>query len=350
MDFKNLQADKNMILTRHFTKGRSGAKINKVILHHNAGNLTIEDCYRVWQSREASAHYQVESSGRIGQLVNDWDTAWHAGNWNANISSIGIEHADCSSSPWLISDACLESGAHLVAAICLYYNLGRPQWMVNVFPHSYFSPTACPASIAGSQNAAYMKRAGEWYDAMKSGGNAPAQKPSTPQPPTQPSKPSGNGKDLGAVTVRYGLHTKNGGWLDEVVNFNNTNDNGYAGVPNGEHDYLYIKVDKGSVKYRVHTVGGGWLPWVTKGDKNDLVNGCAGIAGRAIDGVQIYYTTPDGYNYQQAWYRSQTTHRAGWLGVCCDDGNSASGYDGWAGMLGEPTDRLQIKIGDRNPF
>lgn len=179
------------------------------------------------------------------------------------------------------------------------------------------------------------------------GSSTPAPKP---QPPTQPSKPAGNKKDLGAVTVRYGLRVKNGRWLGEIVNFNNSNSNGYAGIPNGEHDYLYINVDKGSVRYRVHIVGGGWLDWVSKGDKNDLVNGCAGIGGRAIDGVQIYYTTPDGYNYQQAWYRSQTTRRAGWLGVCCDDGNSVDGYDGWAGMLGEPLDRLQIKIGTANPF
>lgn len=174
--------------------------------------------------------------------------------------------------------------------------------------------------------------------------------PPTPTAPSGGGSSSGNGADLGSVTVRYGLRCLNGGWLDEVTNFNNSNSNGFAGVPNGKHDYLYIKVDKGSVRYRVHIVNGGWLDWVYKGDKNDTVNGCAGVGGRAIDGVQIYYTTPDGYEYQQAWYRSQTTHRAGWLGVCCDDGNSVSGYDGWAGMYGEPLDRLQISIGTSNPF
>ncbi|WP_240628811.1 peptidoglycan recognition protein family protein [Trueperella pyogenes] len=71
-------------------------------------------------------HYQVDSNGRIGQLVWDRDTAWHAGNWEANTTSIGIEHADISSKPWRISEACLDNGAHLVAAICHYYKLGRP--------------------------------------------------------------------------------------------------------------------------------------------------------------------------------------------------------------------------------
>lgn len=164
MDWNNVVADTNQILDTHYTQGREAIRF--IVLHHNAGNLTVEDCYRVWQSREASAHYQVESSGRIGQLVWDSNTAWHAGNWWANQNSIGIEHADDNNNPWHISDACLENGAHLVAALCKYYNLGRPQWMVNVFPHAHFQPTACPASIASDQNEQYMRRAQYWYDVM----------------------------------------------------------------------------------------------------------------------------------------------------------------------------------------
>ena len=116
MDWANLKADEDRILTKHFTKGRGGKRINKVIVHHNDGDLSVEGAYDVWQTREASAHYQVTSDGTVGQLVWDRDTAWHAGNWRANQTSIGIEHADCSRSPYRISEACLDSGAHLVAA------------------------------------------------------------------------------------------------------------------------------------------------------------------------------------------------------------------------------------------
>lgn len=185
-NWENIEADENLILNKHFTPGRAGT-INKIVLHHNAGNLTIRGCYNVWQDREASAHYQVQSDGRIGQLVWDKDTAWHAGDFNANATSIGIEHADCQTRPWMISAACLENGAHLVAALCKYYKLGRPTWMKNVFPHSHFSATECPASIAGSQNAAYMKRAQEWYDAMTKGSSKPAPKPAK-KPAPKPAK------------------------------------------------------------------------------------------------------------------------------------------------------------------
>ena len=196
-NWDNVEADENLILTKHFTPGRAGS-INKIVLHHNAGNLTIRGCYNVWQDREASAHYQVQSDGKIGQIVWDRDTAWHAGDANANATSIGIEHADCQSNPWKISDAALENGAHLVAALCKYYKLGRPTWMKNVFPHSHFSATECPASIAGSQNAAYMKRAQEWYDAMMKGSSAP--KPSKPSKPApKPAKKPAKKKDINTI-------------------------------------------------------------------------------------------------------------------------------------------------------
>lgn len=159
------------------------------------------------------------------------------------------------------------------------------------------------------------------------------------------SKPAG--KTVG-TDVTYALRSLNGGWLDNVTNFG-AGDNGYAGIPNQQHDYLTVSVSHGSVKYRVKTAQDGWLGWVSGSNRNDLVNGAAGTTGHAITGVQIVYSTPVGEAYQQAYYRSQTTQRSGWLGVCADDG-SIAGFDSWAGMDGEPLDRLQIKISASNPF
>lgn len=168
MDFAGLHADRNRILTKHFTPGRAGKSISCVVLHYNDGDLSIDGCYDTWLTREASAHYQVQSDGLVGQLVWDGDTAWHAGNWDANCRSIGIEHANRGDS---VTDECIESGSHLVAAICRYYGLGRPQWGVNVFPHNHFSSTDCPGPLreGTSYHDRYMARAAEWYDAMLSG-------------------------------------------------------------------------------------------------------------------------------------------------------------------------------------
>lgn len=351
MDWKNIQADVTKILPCDYTSGRQGASITGITIHHMAANLSIDQCYNLWSHSETSAHYAVQSDGKVGQLVNDWDTAWACGNWYANTHTISIEHANNASGPWTVFPAAIESGAHLVAALCLYYNLGRPQWLVNVFPHKHWSATACPGELAGSQNAEYMKRAQEWYDAMKNGTEAAAPKPSQNVPTPAPN-PSANtshlpGKSL--VNVHYALRNLNGGWNEVVTNFNNVNSNGFAGVPCGKHDYLCAWVDRGTLKYQVHTQQDGWLDYVCKGNMNDLVNGCAGIGGHAIDGVRMYYITAKGESYKQVYYRSQTVARKGWLNSVCDDGSTYGGDD-YAGIYGEALDRLQVAISDASPF
>lgn len=162
--WEKCEADVVKLLNKHYTSGRSGHKIEFVVVHYNAGNLTVEGCWSVWQTRQASAHYQVEDDGRIGQLVWDSNTAWHASNWDANCKSIGIEHAN--NSDGTITEACLDNGAHLVAALCHLYGLGRPQWLTNVFPHKYFAATSCPGQIYGSQKDSYIQRCQYWYDVM----------------------------------------------------------------------------------------------------------------------------------------------------------------------------------------
>ena len=102
--------------------------------------------------------------------------------FSVNQTSIGIEHANRPEGK--ITPECLNAGAHLTAAICKFYNLGIPQWGVNVFPHKWFSPTACPCQICDSQKNEYIRRAPDWYLSMTD--DKPAPKPV----PTKPFKPS----------------------------------------------------------------------------------------------------------------------------------------------------------------
>lgn len=171
-DWARCEADVVRLMNRHFTKGRGGARIQHVVVHYNDADGSIDDVWSWWQTRKASAHYQVESSGRVGQLVWDRDTAWHAGLWAENLRSIGIEHANRADGT--ISEACLDNGAHLVAALCRLYGLGRPSWNVNVFPHCHFASTSCPGQFYDSQRDAYIERARLWYDRMGADGAAAA--------------------------------------------------------------------------------------------------------------------------------------------------------------------------------
>lgn len=194
MNWDTLTADVKMLVPVHYTKGRSGRSIRHVVVHYNAGNLTVAGCYSVWLTRAASAHYQVEDDGTIGQLVWDSNTAWHAGNWVENCQSIGIEHANRPDGT--ITEKCLDAGAHLVAAICRYYRLGRPSWLNVVFPHRYFQATSCPGQIYGSQRQAYMARCQYWYDVM-SGRDVEdpgvSQTPETPESTTTGTSGTGFG-------------------------------------------------------------------------------------------------------------------------------------------------------------
>lgn len=163
-------AVKELLMNVHYSTGRFGQSISKIVIHHNAGNLTTETCYSTWQTRAASAHYQVEANGTVGQLVLDSNTAWHARNWTINTQTIGIEHADYKdgNGQWRMTEATINSGARLVAALCLQYSLGRPQWGVNVVGHNECVSTECPASLAvgGSQHDEYITKAQEWYDKL----------------------------------------------------------------------------------------------------------------------------------------------------------------------------------------
>lgn len=169
-DYATVTADYTRLMNKHFTPGRGGRKIRYIVRHHNAGISTTDQTWNTWQSREASAHYQIETSGRVGQLVNDSDTAWSNGDQAANQESITIEHSNTAGAAqdWPISDATIESGAKWAAALCLFYKLGRPQHGVNIRDHREFYGTSCPYHLAkgGKYHDRWMRIAQEHYDLL----------------------------------------------------------------------------------------------------------------------------------------------------------------------------------------
>lgn len=183
-DWFTVEPDVVKIMNKHFTPGRGGAKIEYITRHHLAGVLTTEQTWSVWQTRQASAHYVVENSGRIGQLVWDRDTAWSNANAYSNARSIAIEHSNSGgqSADWPINDTVIREGARLAAALCWYYKLGRPQFGKNIRDHREFGQTSCPHHLAngGKYHAPWMQYAQEHYDWMvreKAGQNTPAPTP-----------------------------------------------------------------------------------------------------------------------------------------------------------------------------
>lgn len=158
----------------HYSSGRSGVKVNKIVIHHMAGT-NYDIVPSIWQTREASAHYGVGKNGEIRAYVDENNTAWHAGNWNANISSIGIENCNSTGSPsWNVNQATIDACAKLCADIAKRHGLGKLVVNKKIFPHSYFSSTACPGVLLGK-----LQYIADKANAINNGGGS-----STPSAPT----------------------------------------------------------------------------------------------------------------------------------------------------------------------
>ncbi|WP_149823133.1 N-acetylmuramoyl-L-alanine amidase [Streptomyces tailanensis] len=85
-------------------------------------------------AKQVSAHYVLRSAdGRVTQCVRERDIAWHAGNWDYNARSIGIEHEGWVDRPEYFTGAMYEQSAALTAAICETY--GIPKDRAHIIGH-----------------------------------------------------------------------------------------------------------------------------------------------------------------------------------------------------------------------
>ena len=123
----------------NFTSGRQGSRILYFVIHHMAGYLSGADATFQNRSRNTSAHYGIENN-EVHQYVDIKNTAYHAGQWGANIASIGIEHSADSNRQ--ASDATYETSAQLMAQ--LIKENAAPN---DRRPHRAFVATACPGII-----------------------------------------------------------------------------------------------------------------------------------------------------------------------------------------------------------
>jgi N-acetyl-anhydromuramyl-L-alanine amidase AmpD len=67
--------------------------IQKIVIHVAEGGFASTYQWFKNPAAQASAHFVVSSTGAIAQMVPERDIAWHAGNWDVNVQSVGIEHA-----------------------------------------------------------------------------------------------------------------------------------------------------------------------------------------------------------------------------------------------------------------
>jgi|GEM_PF-5879244 len=143
----------------NYSPGRGNRNIEGIVLHTEAApqiNGTDDRSLFDWfnnNSRRVSAHYYVTFSGNIEQYVRDRDTAHHAGVWNSNRITIGIEHQD-NGFPDRYTDEQLEASAQLVATLCVMYdippqspNASTSNSGINIHRNVPGVATACPGTL-----------------------------------------------------------------------------------------------------------------------------------------------------------------------------------------------------------
>lgn len=179
---------------------------------------------------------------------------------------------------------------------------------------------------------------GKSVDASKSTGNTGKNNTVT-QPSSTPATPN---TKSGQIDVTYQAFAQSKGWLNEVVNYNNKDSNGYSGYL----DYPIIAFraktkgaakDVGYLQYRAHLLKGGWLSWRTDYNTDNSGDTFAGTMKQAIDGIQFNIKGIVGHHVK---YRVHVINK-GWLDWVTDYG---SGNDGYAGIIGYAIDAIQVEI------
>lgn len=210
-----------------YTPGRQGARIDKILCHHwGVTGQKHEDVVDYFSNpakgAQTSAHFVV-SDGKVHCIVSPADTAWHAGDWNANTTSVGIEMRPEA------TDGDYRAAAWLVKWLRSTYG------DIPLKAHREFTPTLCP---------------GKWdlarLDREARGTTVSTQKFYRPVPSFIPVS-----QDYGSNATKYMADDH---WL--IRTFGRYQENGHTG-----RDY---SAAEGSDVYAVTDGTVLWADWATK--------------------------------------------------------------------------------------
>lgn len=110
--------------SNYSTASRGAAQIDTIVIHVTQGSWSSAINWFGDSRAGVSAHYVMRrSDGFAGQCVREKDIAWHAGNWNYNTRSIGIEHEGYADNSGTWTDAMLRGSARLSAYLCKKYGI-----------------------------------------------------------------------------------------------------------------------------------------------------------------------------------------------------------------------------------
>lgn len=276
--------------------------IKNIIIHHMAGDLSVETCGNVFAptSRQASSNYGIGSDGRIGMYVEEKDRAWTTGN-QIDHSSITIEVADDKiGGGWHSSDKAMASLVNLCVDICKRNGIKKLNYTGNksgnLLMHKWYQATDCPG--------AYLESKFSWIASevnKKLNGQDDPDGNLTSGGTTQTLK-----DEAGDVT--YQVHTRKLGWM------NWRHDGQMAGTTGQNRRIEAIRInskDKMNVSVHIKSIGDKKYSNISK----DTIIGTTNQKKR-IESLMIESDTPFRYRVHQKTYGwSAWTSNGKWAGV-----------------------------------
>jgi len=133
-------------------------KISHIVVHHMAGNASIETCGNIFvnPSRQASSNYGIGSDGRIAMYVEECNRSWCSSSGAIDHKAITIEVANDGGDPdWHVSDKAFESLVALCTDICKRNGIASLNYTGdksgNLHMHKWYAATGCPGPYLGSK-------------------------------------------------------------------------------------------------------------------------------------------------------------------------------------------------------
>lgn len=152
-----------------------------ITFHHNGGRLSLQGCLDVWKTRPASAQFDVDGQGALGQYVGVNMYAWATGNTQGNKESISIEMANATLAPdYLVADVTWREAARLGGWLFARV-IGAAPTRQTVHVHHDWKSTACAGPYIDKIREQMFQAVLAAYNAFVGGTSAPTP---TPAPAT----------------------------------------------------------------------------------------------------------------------------------------------------------------------
>lgn len=133
-------------------------KIDKITIHHQAGNGTFAGCAAAVESRGGSCNYIIQSDGKIGVMVDEKYRSWCSSSPSNDHRAVTIEVANAPGAgapDWHVSDKALKACIELCVDICKRNGIAKLNYTGNtngnLTMHRWFAATGCPGPYLGGK-------------------------------------------------------------------------------------------------------------------------------------------------------------------------------------------------------